>query len=87
MPHCATLYYIPDSQPQGGGGAERRPLSVLRLGQGCLGAVLRSVFIISNRKISNRASQILEANMLLICPYCLKFQIARVKAAKTNMKF
>ena len=37
-----------------------------------------SVFIISNREISNRASQILKANMLLICPYCLKFQIARV---------
>ena len=30
---------------------------------------LRSAFIISNRKISNRASQILKANMLLICPY------------------
>ena len=25
--------------------------------------------------------------MLLICPYCLEFQIARVSAAKTNMKF
>ena len=40
--------------------------------------MLRSVFIISNRKISNLASQILKASMLLICPYCLKFQIARV---------
>ena len=39
---------------------------------------IRSVFIISNRKISNWASQTLKANMLLICPYCLKFQIARV---------
>ena len=39
---------------------------------------LRSVFIISNRKKSNWASQILKANMLLICPYCLTFQIARV---------
>ena len=39
---------------------------------------LRSVFIISNREISNRASQILKAKMLLIRPYCLKFQIARV---------
>ena len=38
----------------------------------------RSVFIISNRKISNWASQILKANMLLVCPYCLKFQIGRV---------
>ena len=38
----------------------------------------RSVFIISNRKTSNWASQILKANMLLICPYCLKFEIARV---------
>ena len=37
-----------------------------------------SVFIISNRKTPNWASQILKANMLLICPYCLKFQIARV---------
>ena len=35
-----------------------------------------SVFIISNRKISNWASQILKANMLLICPYWLNFQIA-----------
>ena len=34
--------------------------------------------IISNRKNSNWASQILKANMLPICPYCLKFQIARV---------
>ena len=34
-------------------------------------------FIVSNREISNQASQILKANMLLICPYCLKFQIAR----------
>ena len=25
--------------------------------------------------------------MLFMCPYCLKFQIARVKVAKTNMKF
>ena len=41
-------------------------------------AGVRSVFTISNRKISNRASQILKANMLLMCPYCLKFQIARV---------
>ena len=39
---------------------------------------LRSVFIISKRKISNWASQILKANMLLMCPYCLKFKIARV---------
>ena len=39
---------------------------------------LRSVFIISNREISNWAYQILKANMLLICTYCLKFQIARV---------
>ena len=46
---------------------------------------LRSVFIISIRKNSNWASQILKANMLLICLYCLKFQIARVQAAKTNM--
>ena len=38
----------------------------------------RSVFIISNRKISNLASQILKTSMLLMCPYCLKFQIARV---------
>ena len=34
---------------------------------------LRSVFI-----ISNRTSQILKANMLFVCPYCLTFQIARV---------
>ena len=40
--------------------------------------VIRSVFIISNRKTSNCASQILKADMLPICPYCLKFQIARV---------
>ena len=40
--------------------------------------LLRSVFIIPNRRISNRASQILKTNMLLMCPYCLKFQIARV---------
>ena len=39
---------------------------------------IQSVFIISNRKISNWASQILKTNMLLMCPYCLKFQIARV---------
>ena len=39
---------------------------------------VRSVLIISNRKISNWASQILKANTLLMCPYCLKFQIARV---------
>ena len=39
---------------------------------------VRSVFIISNRKFSNRASRILKTKMLLICPYCLKFQIARV---------
>ena len=43
-----------------------------------LGIVIRSVFIISNRKNSNWASQILKATMLLICPYCLEFQIARV---------
>ena len=49
-------------------------------------AMVRSVFIISNRKISNWASQIPKANTLLMCPYCLKFQIARVWAAKTNMK-
>ena len=36
---------------------------------------------------SNWASQILKTNMLLMCPYCLKFQIARVQAAKTNMTF
>ena len=46
-----------------------------------------SVFIISNRKVSNWASQILKTNMLLMCPCCLKFQIARVSAAKTNLKF
>ena len=40
--------------------------------------VLRSVFIFSSRKITNRASQILKENPLLMCPYCLKFQIARV---------
>ena len=39
---------------------------------------IRQVFIISNRKTSNWASQILKANRLLMCPYCLKFQIARV---------
>ena len=39
---------------------------------------IRSVFIISNRKISNWASQVLKTNMLLSCPYCLKCQIARV---------
>ena len=39
---------------------------------------LRSVFIISNRKISNWAPQILKTSMLLMCPYCLKFQIVRV---------
>ena len=39
---------------------------------------IRSVFIISKRKTSNGASQILKANLLLVCPYCLKFQIARV---------
>ena len=39
---------------------------------------LRSVFVISNRKISNWASQILKTNMLLVCPHCLEFQIARV---------
>ena len=49
--------------------------------------LLLSVFIISNRKTSNWASQILKTNMLLICPYCLKFQIARVSAAKTNLRF
>ena len=48
---------------------------------------IRSVSINSNRKISNWASRILQINMLLICPYCLKFQIARVWAAKTNLKF
>ena len=42
------------------------------------GILLRSVFIISNREISSWASRILKANMLLICPYCLEFQIARV---------
>ena len=47
---------------------------------------IRSVSIISNRETSNRASQILKANMLFVCPYCLEFQIARVWAAKTNMK-
>ena len=40
--------------------------------------VIWSVFIISNRKTSNGASQILKANRSLMCPYCLKFQIARV---------
>ena len=50
-------------------------------------SIIRLVFIILNRKISNWASQILKANMLPICPYCLEFQIARVSAAKTNMKF
>ena len=44
----------------------------------CCNIEIRSVFIISNRKISNRASQILKANMLLVCPYCLEFQIVRV---------
>ena len=39
---------------------------------------IQSVFIISNRTKSNRASQILKANTLLTYPYCLKFQIARV---------
>ena len=39
---------------------------------------LRSVFMISNRKTSNWAFQILKANMLLICPYCLRLNIARV---------
>ena len=39
---------------------------------------IRQVFIISNRKISNWASQIPKTNTLLICPYCLKVQIARV---------
>ena len=52
-----------------------------------LGGTLRSVFIISNRRISNWAYQILKRNMLFMCPYCLKFQIARVKAAEANMKF
>ena len=42
---------------------------------------LRSVFIISNRKTSNRASQILKANTLLVCPYCLEFQIAIIMEA------
>ena len=41
-------------------------------------SAIRSVFMISNRKISNWASQILKANMLPISLYCLKFQIARV---------
>ena len=41
-------------------------------------SALQSVFIISNRKTSNWASQILKTNMLFICPYCLNFQIARV---------
>ena len=40
--------------------------------------IIRSVFIISNRKFSNWASQILKTNMLLMCPYCLKFQLARI---------
>ena len=39
---------------------------------------IRSVFIISNRTISNRASQILKENTLLMCPYCLKYKNARV---------
>ena len=39
---------------------------------------LRSVFIISNREISNWESQILKTSMSLMCPYCLRFQIARV---------
>ena len=33
---------------------------------------LRSVFINFKSQISNWASQILKANMLLMCPYCLK---------------
>ena len=45
-------------------------------GTPCL--TLRSVFIIWNREISNWASQILKANMLLICRYCLEFQNDRV---------
>ena len=52
-----------------------------------LNGYLRSVFIISNREISNWVSQILKANTLLMCPYYLKFQTARVLAAKTNMTF
>ena len=35
-------------------------------------------FIISNRKISNWSSQTPKANTLPMCPYCLKFRIARV---------
>ena len=42
------------------------------------GCLVRSVVILSTRKIYNWASQILKANMLLMCPYCLEFQIARV---------
>ena len=59
----------------------KHPVGDHALGEGwtcsCF-SLLRSVFIISNRKISNRASQILKTYMLLICPYCLEFQIARV---------
>ena len=50
-------------------------------------SLLRSVVIISNRRISNWASQIPKTNMLPLCPYCLKFKIARAWAAKTNMTF
>ena len=71
------------SWTRGGTYPRRRPQG----GRGAFEFTVRSVFIISNRKHSNWASQILKANTLLICPYCLKFQFARVYAAKTNMKF
>ena len=54
--------------PSSRGASERQPWRRL----------LRSVFMISNRKTSNWAYKILKTNMLIICPYCLKFQIARV---------
>ena len=82
------------------------PLQSIQRGRLCKRAMLRSVFIISNRiywpyasdrrnnahallwqgrwisnivlKTSNWASQILKANNLFICPYCLEFKIARV---------
>ena len=47
---------------------------------------IRSVVIISNRRISNWESQSIKTNMSLMCPYCLRFQIARVQAARTNLK-
>ena len=68
-----NMYDYSPSRPPGSRCGRPRPPP------GCRRAsASRSVFIISNRKISNRAYQILKANMLLICPYCLKFQIARV---------